>query len=92
MLYFIFQLLQNAAEISTFGNGEKNAGRPLLTMNGITTPIPPSKHIALHLLSTFLDDETIFSLEESNPSGEALLPLSVDRSISYNANTAVAIS
>ncbi|XP_028415365.1 uncharacterized protein LOC114538385, partial [Dendronephthya gigantea] len=40
---------------------------------------PPSQHIALHLLSKVLDDETIFNLEESNTSSaETFLPLTVD--------------
>ena len=43
---------------------------------------PPSQHIALHLLSKVLDDETIFNLEESNNTPvETFLPLTVDPSI-----------
>lgn len=51
-------------------------------VNGKTVcgpPGPPSQHIALHLLSKVLDDETIFNLEEGNNSpAEAFLPLTVD--------------
>ena len=53
-------------------NGENVAG-----LSG-----PPTQHIALHLLSKVLDDETIFNLEEGNtPFVESLLPLTVDPSM-----------
>ena len=43
------------------------------------SPGPASQHIALHLLSKVLDDETIFNLEEgNNPPAEAFVPLTVD--------------
>ena len=61
--------------------------KPLDPMHGVNSPIPPpvppSKHIALHLLSKVLDDETIFNLEESNSASENFLPLSVDPTLRY---------
>jgi hypothetical protein len=51
-------------------------------VNGENVSGSPSQHIALHLLSKVLDDETIFNLEESNnPAVETFLPLTVDPSM-----------
>ena len=53
-------------------NGEDHCG----------PPGPLSQHIALHLLSKVLDDETIFNLEEGNNTPvESFLPLTVDPSM-----------
>lgn len=50
--------------------------------DGRGPPGPPSQHIALHLLSKVLDDETIFNLEEGNNTPvESFLPLTVDPSM-----------
>ena len=51
-------------------------------VNGENVAGPPSQHIALHLLSKVLDDETIFNLEEgNNPPLEQFSPLTVDPTI-----------
>ena len=51
-------------------------------MNGENITGHPSQHIALHLLSKVLDDETIFNLEEgNNPPAETFGPLTVDPSM-----------
>lgn len=51
-------------------------------VNGENVCGPPSQHIALHLLSKVLDDETIFNLEEgSNAPPETFQPLTVDPSV-----------
>ena len=53
-------------------------------VNGENVPGPPSQHIALHLLSKVLDDETIFNLEEGNNHPvETFLPLTVDPSMRF---------
>jgi hypothetical protein len=51
-------------------------------VNGENITGHPSQHIALHLLSKVLDDETIFNLEEGNNSpAETFVPLTVDPSM-----------